>query len=77
MGTYTVQFEVEAAGVADGFALAVAAPQSGRHRGAVGARQTRATVNPATALLALALALVNPIKEKKPTQMTSINIKNV
>ena len=42
--TDLVEFEVEAAGVADGFPLSVAAPQSRRRRGAVGADQIGAPV---------------------------------
>jgi hypothetical protein len=45
-----VQFEVESAGVADGFAIGVAAPQSRRRRIAVGAGQTGSPVATAARL---------------------------
>ena len=61
-----MQLEVEATGVADGFSLAVAAPQSSGRRVAVGTGQTRSTVTPSATsttatLLPLALALLPTI----------------
>lgn len=41
--THRMEFVVESAGVADGFALCVTAPQCRRHRAAVGAGQTGST----------------------------------
>ena len=65
-----VEFEVEATGVADRLPLAIAAPQSGGHRVAVGTGQTRTTVPPdatdAADANATAAALLLPLPLQFP-----------